>query len=113
MRENNLFTLNDSVQLLVQGLDAGADHRPAVRLFAPDANASWLISEQDPQDSDRLFGLCDVGHGFPELGYVSVAELLVFRGPKGLRIERDNSFVADRPLSEYVNQARAAGRITV
>lgn len=113
MRENNLFTLNDSVQLLVQGLDAGADHRPAVRLFAPDASASWLLTETSTEDSDRLYGLCDVGHGFPELGYVSLAELLAFRGPMGLRIERDNSFVADKPLSEYVARARAAGRITV
>lgn len=113
MKKNNLFTLNDSVQLLVQGLDAGADHRPAVRLFAPDANASWLLTETDPGDADRLYGLCDVGHGFPELGYVSLAELLAFRGPMGLRIERDNNFVADKPLSEYVTQARAAGRITV
>ena len=112
MIENNLLTLTDSVQLLVNGLDAGADHRPALRLFSPDADACWLITEADPDDPDRLYGLCDVGHGFPELGYVSLAELIAFRGPMGLRIERDNGFVAAKPLSEYVTQARAAGRIT-
>jgi integrase len=41
-------------------------------------------------DSDGLaFGLCDLGMGEPELGYVSLTELRTVRGKLGLPIERD------------------------
>ncbi len=54
---------------------ADLDPRPVVKLFTPDASATWLLTELDPDDPDRAFGLCDLGLGFPELGYVSLAEL--------------------------------------
>lgn len=54
--------------------------------------ATWLLSESDPDDPDRLFGLCDLGLGFPELGYVSLAEIITLRGKLGLPIERDQHF---------------------
>ncbi len=88
------------------------DPRPVVRLFTPDAHAVWLLSELD-EANGLAFGLCDLGLGFPELGYVSMAELQALRGPWGLRVERDIAFVADRPLSAYTRQALAAGRIVV
>ena len=34
------------------------------------------------------------------------------RGKLGLPVERDQTFVADKPLSAYAEEARAAGRIT-
>lgn len=88
------------------------DPRPVVRLFTPDAHAVWLLTELEP-DSRIAFGLCDLGLGLPELGYVALAELEGLRGPWGLRIERDIAFVADRPLSAYTRAALAAGRIVV
>lgn len=88
------------------------DPRPVVRLFTPDASAVWLLTELD-EARGLAFGLCDLGMGFPELGYVSLAELEALRGPWGLRVERDTAFVADRPLSAYTRQALAAGRIVV
>lgn len=84
---------------------------PVVKCFTPDAQATWLITELDPDDADTLFGLCDLGLGFPELGYVSLAELASVRGPLGLPVERDAHFRADRPLSAYLDAARAQGRI--
>lgn len=30
---------------------------------------SEIHSEIDPTDADRAFGLCDLGHGCPELGW--------------------------------------------
>jgi hypothetical protein len=30
-----------------------------VKLFTPDAGATWLLTEIDPHDQDRGFGLCD------------------------------------------------------
>ena len=65
----------------------------------------------DPGDPDRLFGLCDLGMGFPELGYVSLSELKEVRGPFGLGVERDRSFRADKTLGAYAAEARPLGRV--
>jgi hypothetical protein len=64
--------------------DGTKGDRPAVKLFDIGSEAFWVVWEYD-KDQDLAFGLCDLGLGFPELGYVSVAEL---RG-LGFRIERD------------------------
>ena len=80
-------------QLLANALAGNVDHSLVVKLFTPDGPATWLISEMDPDDPDRLFGLCDLGLGSPELGYVSLAELTTLRGPLGLPVERDEHFI--------------------
>ena len=109
----DLLTSAQRTALLANGRatagGADLDPRPVVKLFTPDANATWLLTELDPADPDRAFGLCDLGLGFPELGYVSVAELASLRGPLGLPVEADTAFVADRPLSAYTTAAQAAG----
>ena len=81
-----------------------------VKLFTPDAGATWLLTEID-EDGDRCFGLCDLGQGFPELGYVSLHDLATVRGPLGLPIERDLHFRADKTIGAYAREARLAGRI--
>lgn len=48
------------------------DPYPVVKLFTPDAGATWLLTELDPEDDDLAFGLMDLGLGEPELGYVRV-----------------------------------------
>jgi hypothetical protein len=88
-----------------------ADRKPVLKLFTPWGAATWLLTELDPRDNDTLFGLCDLGHGEPELGYVSLTELASLRGPFGLKIERDMYFEADKPLSQYADEARANSRI--
>jgi len=85
------------------------DPAPVVKLFTPNAGATWLLTELDSEEI--AFGLCDLGQGFPELGYVSLAELEGLRGRWGLPIERDLHFIADKPLSGYAREARLAGRI--
>jgi hypothetical protein len=107
----DLLTDADLDQLLANALARDVDQHPVVKLFAPDANATWLISEIDPDDPDRLFGLCDLGIGSPELGYVSLAELKAVRGPRGLPIERDRHFISSMPLSRYADEARIKRRI--
>jgi hypothetical protein len=109
--ETSLLTVADHVQLLVNALADSNDSYPAIKLFLPDGAATWLISEVDPDDPDRLFGLCDLGLGFPELGYVSLKEITALRGPLGLAVEWDAHFVAEKPLSVYADEARARGRI--
>lgn len=111
MKGDTLLTTADRVELLVNGLNSGVDHRPVVKLFTPDGAAPWLLTECDLDEPDRLFGLCDLGLGCPELGYVSLAEILEVRGRLGLPVERDLHFVADKPLSAYADDARFKGRI--
>ena len=83
--------------------DANVD-KPYLKLFSPTGAATWLITEI--VDEDTLFGLCDLGMGFPELGYVSLQELESVTLPFGLKIERDMYFTPDKTLSEYVELAR-------
>lgn len=82
-----------------------------VKLFTPWTGATWLISEIS--EDGTAFGLCDLGHGSPELGYVSLSEIQALRSRTGLRVERDRFFTATKTLEQYADDARAAGRITV
>ncbi len=111
----NLITDVQRAQLLANGrqslTDEGFDPLPVVKLFTPDAGATWLLTEIDPGDEDHAFGLCDLGLGFPELGYVSLAELTCVRGRLGLLVEQDLRFTASKPISTYAREARLAGRV--
>lgn len=91
--------------------DEGFDPIPVVKLFTPDAGATWLLTDVDPRDRDLAFGLCDLGLGFPELGNVSLTELATMRGGLGLPVERDLNFTATKPISEFAREARLGGRI--
>ncbi|RWO94450.1 MAG: DUF2958 domain-containing protein [Mesorhizobium sp.] len=107
-----LITDELRARLLANGAaDDETDHVPVVRLFDPTGPATWLLTELDA-DGDTLFGLCDLGLGFPELGSVSLAELQSVKGRLGLGIERDLFFHARFPLSVYAEAARFAGHIT-
>jgi hypothetical protein len=88
-----------------------ADFYPLVKLFTPDAQCTWLLTELDPEEPDIAFGLCDLGMGCPELGNVSLAELTTVRGRLGLPVERDRHFNADKTLSAYAAEADRLGRI--
>ena len=88
-----------------------ADNKPWLKLFNPTGSGTWLISNIE-DDGDTLFGLCDLGHGSPELGYVSLKELESLKLPFGLGIERDISFEPDRTLGEYADEARKVRYIT-
>jgi Protein of unknown function (DUF2958) len=72
--------------------DQVLDFEPVVKLFTADGNATWLLTELSP-DIDRAFGLCDLGFGEPELGYVSLKELTAARDPLRLPLECDLHFV--------------------
>lgn len=111
MAEKDLLTVEDRVRLFANALADDCDHFPVLKLFTPDAGATWLISEVDPDEPDILFGLCDLGAGTPELGYASLTEIRSIRGPLGLPVERDLHFVADKPLSAYAEEARIKGRV--
>ncbi len=110
-----LLTNAHIAELLANGAVAarGEDHdpKPVVKLFTPVSNATWLLTELDPVDPGLAFGLCDLGLGCPELGYVRISELQSVRGHLGPLGERDLHFAADRTLSEYAAAARYPGGI--
>jgi len=97
-------------KLLKNGRNRDQNHAPVVKFFNPCGAATWLISELD-SDNDTLFGLCDLGMGMPELGSVSLAELVSIRCRAGLGIERDRHWTGVYPMSVYAEAARAAERI--
>ncbi|WP_345797197.1 DUF2958 domain-containing protein [Castellaniella sp. MT123] len=110
-----LITDEQRAQLLANGRARAEgrdiDPAPVVKLFTPDAHATWLLTELDPEDGDTAFGLCDIGIGMPELGTVRISELASIVGPLKLPIERDLYFVAKRSLSDYARLARINGSI--
>jgi len=62
-------------------------------------------------DPAIAFGLCDLGMGSPEIGFVCIREIRELRGPLGLPVERDLHFDASKALSAYADEAREHGRI--
>ena len=101
---------NGKKQYEAQQKDTSIDFKPVVKLFTPDAQCTWLLSELHPNDPDIAFGLCDLGMGCPELGSVSLTELKTVRGRFGLPVERDRWFLPEKTLSEYAEDARNALR---
>lgn len=99
-------------EVYAQGGWSEPDFIPVVKLFTPDAQCTWLLSELDPEDPDIAFGLCDLGMGCPELGSVRISELESLRGPLGLAVERDLHFRTIFPLSVFARAAWNAGAIT-
>lgn len=110
-----LVTAEQRAQLLAIGAARAAgqavDPQPSVRLFTPDAHATWLLAALDPADDDTAWGLIDLGIGMPELGTVKLSDLAAIVGPQQRPVLRDLYFRAARPLSEYVQLAQRDGSI--
>jgi hypothetical protein len=106
-----LITKENRLALLANWKNEGPDHEPVIKLFCPWGAATWLLTEMKSQDEDILFGLCDLGMGSPELGYVSRAELEALKGPGSLEIERDRHFRPAATLGVYTEAARISGSI--
>ena len=96
---------------------------PVLKIFNPAGASTWLIHSMDPRDEDTLFGLCDHGFGFPELGYVSLSELQEVHPKVRITInsrtlempiflERDKHFEPTHSLAVYAAAARAESGIT-
>ncbi len=82
-----------------------------MKLFTPDAGATWLLAWLDPEDGDVAWGCCDPGLGCPEIGPVRLSEIAAVRGALGLPVERDLYFEAEMSLSDYASLARDRGAL--
>jgi Protein of unknown function (DUF2958) len=115
MAVKKLVTDAERAQLLANGgartQGQDGDPMPVVKLFTPDAHATWLLTELDPADGDTAFGLCDLGLCMPALGTVRLSDLETIRGPRNLPVQRDLYFKPRFLLSEYVRRAQADGSI--
>ena len=85
----------------------GNNLKPWLKLFNPVGAQTWLIAGI-AEDGDTMYGLCDLGFGCPELGYVSLNEIENLDLPFGLKIERDTWWEPEKTLEEYYNDAREA-----
>ena len=105
-----LVTNAERAQLLANNQEA--DPVPVVRLFTPDAHATWLLASLDPADGDTAHGLIDLGIGMPELGMMKLSDLASIVGPQGQPVMRDRYFQPGRRLSEYLRLAEENGSMT-
>jgi len=89
--------------------DDDHDPKPVVKWFGGSAG-TWLFTEARVVEGDvELYGLCDPGAGYPEIGYASAKELIAVRFPPlGLPIERDRYFKPNGTLSQYADVASKA-----
>ncbi|ABM43074.1 putative lipoprotein [Acidovorax sp. JS42] len=112
---NRLITEDERRQLLEHGRACAAgrtvDPLPVVRLFTPDAHATWLLVSLDPAYGDTAYGLIDLGLGMPELGEIKLSDLASIVGPRQQPVMRDLYFRAVRPLSEYLQLAQENGSV--
>ena len=106
-----LLTAELREQLIANGRNPDRDIAPAAKFFNPAGAGTWLVTDADPDDPDRLACLADLGFGTPELGTVRLSELEAFQGPFGLGIERDLWFQGRWTIGVYAEAARNAGRI--
>lgn len=90
--------------------EGALDFNLVVKLSTADRECIWLLTEQEPGHG-LYFGLCDLGLRSPELTYVAMAELRSFHGKRGLLLERDDHFDANKTISAYAEEARKHGRI--
>lgn len=85
---------------------------PVIKLFLPGTRCAWLLTEVDPEEPTLAFGLCDLGQGFPELGYVDLEEIGSVRIHGMYKVECDFHFIAKYPISVYAQAAKMAQVIT-
>ena len=91
--------------------DENADLVPVIKLFNPAGKETWLLTSLDPDDHAHAYGLCDLGMGEPELGFVDMGSLTAIRNHLGLGIERDVHWTGTHRLSDYARMAWKAGSI--
>lgn len=106
------FTDAQYNQLLRNGKYCDQDHRPVALLFLTNTRCVWLINEINPDYPDEAFGLCDLGMGSPELGYVSIEELILTQSDNDFVLLVNNpNFKPAYPMSVYYQVASEAQRI--
>lgn len=79
--------------------------KPLVEVSFPAAGHKWLLTEYNPEHAVG-FGLCDLGMGCPELGYVDITEIHEVVAQFGLQ-PQCRVMNALHAIDEYAEAARA------
>lgn len=115
LRGHKLVTKGLEKDLLQRGrkalIDENYESRPVMKIFGG-SSATYLVAEIDPREPDQMFGLADLGHGFPEMGYFSrsdIEEAMV--PPLNMPFERDLYWQPNGTLEEYARASRSERRI--
>lgn len=81
-----LITADEHMRLRTNGQERAAgqetDPLPVVRLFTPDAHATWPLASPNPADGDTAHCLIDLGIGLPALRTVKLSDLATIVGPR-------------------------------
>ena len=92
------------------------DLKPVLKIFSPIGASTWMIVSMNPNDNDTMYGLCDLGMGSPELGYIPLSELQQIRIPfmagVEMELERDLYFEPKYSLAVYDTAAHLNEGIT-
>lgn len=107
---------NEIKNKLIKNIDLPEEKRkPWLKLFTPFGSATWLITEYIDGEGDNilLFGLCDLGMGSPELGYVSLNEIEELNQGPIPKVERDKYWSPEHNINQYYTEARSEGGIYV
>ena len=99
--------LKSQMKRLEKNFKDGNDQDIALKLFTPDAQCTWLITQIEP-DGDIMWGLCDLGFQCVEYGTVSLKDIKTIRGRFGLHVERDSSFKSGK-VSDFQDRTSLAG----
>lgn len=106
-RQQKVLTAAQYKQLVANHENRAENAQPVVKLFHPFSPATWLLSELDPE-TGIAFGLCDLGFGTPEVGYVSLHEIMSL----GV-VNRDLHFKSDKTIMEWLDHANKHGLVGV
>jgi hypothetical protein len=107
-----LYTDEQYQKLIENGKNPDQDHAPVIRLHILFTGCQWLISELDPEYPQLGFGLCDLGMGQPELGYVDIEEIKAVKTVP-FPVMGDMFFQPEYPMSTYAEAARMCQSITL
>jgi Protein of unknown function (DUF2958) len=107
-----LTTAEQYAKLISNGLpeNTDQDHAPVVCWYCPTGIAKWLVSEI--VDEETAFGLCDLGFGYPELGYIHLPDLEECDKSFMFGIDRKTQVLPNFPMSVYAEAARKGLEIT-
>ena len=117
-----LFTEAQMLNLLTNWIEGQEHHKagrdwdpkPVVQWFYTGSAFTWLVTELNPDNLDTIFGLGDIGQGYPEIGYNSIKEIRAGAAAAKdpfVMLERDLHWKSDKTLSQYLKIAQQAGRI--
>jgi hypothetical protein len=108
--DKHIAQLRANGRATLEAIRAGRDidPTPIVKLYTPDAYCRWLLTELDPNGSDWAFGLFDLGHGHPHLGFTADA----IQSPNAIHLRRVDAskdrFCVSRPSGIYSSHLECA-----